>query len=210
MSKLDEYTFDGLYYASGEGAVESRLDNSPRYLTSLCYLVGLVNSPSHSISDVLPAKRILPWLYEVEEQATNAEHLKSFEQFYNRFFDGGFYPKTPCMVVREWSPIGAMLEREFEPLILNREERIRACATGLWNPIKGLSHLKIELAETDESLFWAIMANVSQMAVEQGMWISVVAAIGWDYESAIGSLKPWLPEEVARAGRVLWKRTPLG
>jgi len=153
------------------------------------------------------AKRILIWLDEVEGQSLNADHLKANEEFFSRYFEGGFYPQTPCMVVNPWSPIGAMLERGMMPLVLNREPKFRAVATGIWEPQVDLAANDIEAAETDESLFWAIIGKVSELALERKMWINVITKPGWVYSSAINSLPDWPAEEVAKAGRVLWKKT---
>jgi len=162
------------------------------------------------VSDTLAAKRILSWLYGFEEQALNAAHLRAGEGFFERYFTGGFYPQTPCMVAERWSPISAMLERGIEPRILNREAKWRAVATGIWEPPKVSDVMEIESARTDESLFWAIIGKVSSLAVAKGMWISVIAKPGWDYAAAINSLPAWPTEEIAKSGRVLWKRTPEG
>jgi len=202
MPKLNptDYTFSDL--AGG-------LDRTP--CRSLCYLVGLVDSAAHKISDVLPAKQILSWLYDCEEQSLNAEHLKHGENFFTRYFPGGYYPQTPCMVTKAWSPISAMLERGFEPEILNRDSKpILRVATGIWRPQVITGAVGIESAKTVEELFWAIMAEVSRRAMNRKMWVSIIAQPGWSYDAAIGSLPSWPAEEVAKAGRILWKRTPEG
>jgi hypothetical protein len=177
---------------------------------SLGYLVSLTDSPDHKISETLPAKRILTWLYEMEDQSRNAEHLKAGEEFFDRYFDGGFYPQTPCMLVKKWSPIEAMLLRKMTPQVLDREPKFRAVATGIWEPQRDFEANEIGLAKTDEELFWAIIKTVSQLAVERKMWINVICKPGWHYESAINSLPSWPTEEAAKAGRVLWKRTVRG
>ncbi len=179
---------------------------------SLCYLVGLVDSPSHEISNVLTAERILSWLYDAEEQSANAEELKSGESFFNRYFDGGYHPQTPCMLVKVWSPISAVLDRGFEPEMLNKDQSRphRSAVSGIWKPQIITGAVELEKASTVEDLFWSVMAKVSRRAVSQKMWISIIAKPGWHYDSAIGSLPTWRPEEMAKAGRVLWKRTPEG
>jgi hypothetical protein len=199
MQKLNfaDFTFSSL---SGQGSQGSR---------SLSYLVGLVDSASHKISDVLPAKRILSYFYEAEEQCSNAYELEKSESFFTRFFPGGYHPQTPCMLANAWSPIGGMLERGFAPEVLNREPtRVLATATGIWRPPIIDRGSGIESAITVEELFWAIMAEVSARARDRRMWINIIARPGWSYDAAIGSLPDWPPEEVAKAGRVLWKRTP--
>lgn len=175
----------------------------------LCYLISLTDSPNHKISQTLPAKRILTWLFDIEEQSLNADYLQARQEFFNRYFDAGFYPKTPCMVVDQWSPISALLERRMEPTVLNRERAFRAVATGIWAP-PVLEEGDIGAATTDESLFWAIIGKVARLALKQKAWISIIAQPGWDRTSAINSLPSWPEEEVAKAGRVLWKRTSDG
>ena len=202
--RIDDYTYQGLVYP---------IDNpshQPGPSRSLCYLVGLVNSQDHKISEVLPAKRIISWLYSCEEQSINAEHLKEGETFFERYFVGGYYPKTPCMIVNQWSPISAMLERGFDPVILCREPKFRAVATGLWTPPVFSQILEIESAKTDEELFWAIIMKVSHLATERSMWINIIAQPGWDYDAAIHSLPNWTEGDVENAGRILWERTPAG
>jgi hypothetical protein len=205
MPKLNlaDYTFEGLYYPVG-GA-----EPDPGRCPSLCYLIGLTDSPTHKISDILVAKRILSWLYDCEEQSVSAEHLRAGEKFFDRYFTGGYKPQTPCMVVNQWSPISAMLERGFEPQILNRDPGWRSVATGIWKATTA-DAVEIESAETGEDLFWAIIGKVSARAVERRMWLSIIAKPGWDYGTAVNSLPPWLEAEVEEADRVLWKRTPDG
>jgi hypothetical protein len=198
------FTFEGLRCPLGS-------DKDPgSHSKSLGYIVGVTDSPSHPISAPLTAKRILCWLAEIEGQASNTEHLRAGEEFFKRYFDGGYQPRTPCMVVTRWSPIAAMLESGFEPLVLNRENTILAVATGIWEPCVKLEPTEIHAANTDRELFWAIIGTVSRRAAEQESWISIIAKPGWNYDSAIGSLPDWPPEDVARSGRVLWKRTPEG
>lgn len=202
MQRLDfaKYTFAGL-----EGS------SNPERFPSLCYLVGLVDSPTHKISEALPAKRILSWLYDVEEQCLNAEHLKHREIFFDRYFPSGYHPQTPCMLAKLWSPISAMLERGFEPEILSRDSRPSVIvASGIWKPPVISGAIEIENAKTVEELYWAIMVEASRRANDRKMWISIIAQPGWDYESAIDSLPCWSAEEVAKSGRILWKRTPEG
>ena len=90
---------------------------------------------------------------------------------------------------------------------MNREPKWRAVATGVWEP-KIISKVKeIESVKSDEDLFWMIIEKASHLAVEQNMCISIIAKPGWDYETAVNSLPRWSAEEVAKAGRILWKRT---
>jgi hypothetical protein len=180
---------------------------------SLAYLVGLVDSPLHKISDPLIAIRILRYLYDIEEQASDSEALKKNEaEFFNRYFEGGYLPQTPCMVVKSWSPIGSLLERGYQPLILNRDNSRPhgVIATGIWEPLNISDEHRLETTKTTEQLFWAIIKSVSMKAREQRMWINLVAKPGWSYDSAISSLPNWSTDEVSNSGRVIWQRTPQG
>jgi len=103
-----------------------------------------------------------------------------------------------------------MLERGYEPIILNRVPKFRSVATGIWEPVLTSDVKTIEAAKSDEGLFWAIIEKVSRLAVERKMWISIIAQPGWRYDSAISSLPDWPPEEVAKAGRIIWQRTVKG
>jgi hypothetical protein len=198
------YTFQGLLNRT-DGPL-----GDPGPISSLCYLISLTDSPAHPISEYILAKRILAWLYDCEQQSLNADHLKENERFFERYFSGGFYPKTPVMVVRQWSPISVMLQNDFAPLTLGREAKGRSVASGIWAPPTVTESVEIEDARTDEQLFWAIMKQVSALAEEEQKSISIVAQPGWYYASAIGSLPSWSAEEVGKSGRVLWKRTPDG
>ena len=114
------------------------------------------------------------------------------------------------MVTKAWCPIGSMLERGFEPLVLRREEKIRAAATGIWDPVASDNRKEPSSCHTVEELFWAILQQVSQRGTERGLWVSIVAQPGWFYPSAIGSLPKWSRGEIEKADRVIWQRTPEG
>ena len=203
MSKYNaaEYTFAGL----------DSLGEPTGGPTFLGYLMGLVDKPDHGIADPPTARIILPWLYDVEEQASDAAYLGASEsQFFSRYFEGGYLPQTPCMVTKAWSPLGALLERGIEPVVLRRQEKIRAAATGIWEGVSIGDAKGIREAVTVEELFWALFDTVSKRAKERGMWVSVIAKPGWCYDSAIGSLPKWPSWEVEKAGRVIWQRTPEG
>jgi hypothetical protein len=200
-----DYSFQGLLHPIGE-IKEGQF--SPR--KSLCYLIGLADSADHKISETLPAKHILSWLYDVEDQAADWERLKYQQEFFDHYFSGGYYPKTPCMVVNSWSPISALLEAGIEPRILRRDPKARATATGIWDPPTGIQAGEIESAKTDRDLFWTILKRVSVLALEERKWVSIIAATGWSHEMAINSLPAWPADEVSKSGRVLWKRTPQG
>lgn len=198
---IADYTFNGLRDCGRPGAIGS---------PSLCYLVSLIDSANHKISDTLCAKPILGWLYDVEEQAPNSNYLKKREEFFGRYFSGGFFPKTPCMVVDEWSPVSAMLEHGLEPVILNREPNRRAVATGIWSPVALTTEHDIATAGSDEELFWAILEKAMRLALDRNAWISVIAQPGWLRSAAIKSLPAWSGEDILSSGRILWKRTSEG
>jgi hypothetical protein len=123
----------------------------------------------------------------------------------------GYFPQTPVMKTRAWSPAGALLEAGFEPIVLERYfSGANAVATGIWCPMTISDPKSIQYSSTDEDLFWAIMAKVSERAKKRKQHISVVATPGWAYESAIGSLQDWDEAEIEKADRVVWKRTPDG
>jgi hypothetical protein len=125
MIAQDDYSFQGLRAVAN--------DDHPDL--SLIYVVGLVDSPSHKISETEAAKPILRWLYDIEEQVPNAYTLlREQESFTSRYFRGGYFPLTPCMVVKRWSPMGAMLDRGLRPVVLRREQKILATAAGIWEP----------------------------------------------------------------------------
>ena len=177
-------------------------------VSSLAYLVGLVGSRDHEISNPVPAKRILAWLFDEEEQAKGANQLLlSQEDFFRRYFHGGYLPQTPVMLTQAWSPIAAMLEKGLEPLILRREDRLMSVATGIWPHQNVAADISVTKAKTPQELCWGILTQVFQRARERELLISIIAQPGWNYGTKIGSLPRWTAEEVARADRILWKRT---
>jgi hypothetical protein len=112
------------------------------------------------------------------------------------------------MLTKRWSPIGAMLEQNRNPLKLNREPGTGAVATGIWKATPFESRQNIDESKTQEELFWAILGEAFQRAEERKMLVSIIAQPGWSYEKKIGSLPNWSKEEIEKADRVLWKRTP--
>jgi hypothetical protein len=178
---------------------------------SLVYLIGLVDKANHAISDPVAAKRILSWLYEIEEQTEDAIHLDVRQsQFFSRYFQEGYYPQTPCMVTQAWSPIAALLESGFEPVVLRREHKILAAATGIWEPVSKGGVKEINRCVTADELFWRLLSEVCTRATERHMWVSIIAQPGWHYNAAIGSLPKWSSAEVEKADRIIWQRTPEG
>ncbi len=171
---------------------------------SLAYLVGLVGSVDHEITDFKVAKGALRWLYDSEEQVRNAAELLELGQYLPK----AYYPQTPVMVTLAWSPIAAMLERGFEPLILKREESRKSFAIGIWSPAEMGGTKAIQECRTPEELFWSVLAQAFRRAKERRMLLSIMAEPGWAFEMSIGSLPRWTEEEIAKADRILWARTP--
>lgn len=196
-----DFTFRGLCNQVG------KFEPEPEVPTSLCYLISCVDSRNHAIADPQIAKRILSWLYDMEEQAQNADHLKAGESFFDRYFRGGFHPKTPCLMVEKWSPISALLENQNDPIILERVPRALAIASGIWDPVIKFGVIENDMAPSDQTFFLKILKKVSEVAIREKMFINVIAGPGWSYEHAINSLPDWSVEEVAKAGRLVWKRT---
>jgi len=178
---------------------------------SLAYLIGLVNSADHKIGNPFVAKRILTWILDEEEQVTTAAELLSRQkEFFSRYFDGGYQPQSPVMLAKRWSPISAILERGLKPLILLREEKIRATATGIWQVTNTEGPKTLGDCRNVEELFWSVFCSASRRAQERQALVSIIAKPGWAFET-IGSneaLPRWSPKEVASADRILWKRTP--
>jgi hypothetical protein len=195
--KNDDYTFAGLCGIGGERS------------GSLAYLVGLVESQDHGITQLIPADRILAWLFDLEEQVKSAsELLLSQDESFKRYFPMRFYPQTPVMLTRKWSPIGALLEQGLEPLVLRRSEKPRGVATGIWAPTVLRTRQTTSDCETVQELFWAILSEVFDRARQRRLLVSVIAKPGWNYETKIDSLPKWPREEVMKSDRILWKRTP--
>jgi hypothetical protein len=200
-SNISEYSYLGL----------KNHGNPLEVGVTLGYVVGLVDSANHKINETLPAKRILMWLDEVEEQCPDASYLLERQQsFFTRYFPEGYFPQTPVMFTKEWSPISAMLEFGLNPIALARERKTWAVATGIWEPmpIKVSEISNMNECRTVEELFWAVLDEAASRAKQRRMFISVIASPGWNYETKIDSLPKWSKEEVIKADRILWKRTP--
>jgi hypothetical protein len=176
---------------------------------TLAYLVGLVDRENHGITQLIAAERILEWLFDLEEQVKSASELVlNQERCFLRYFPIGYYPQTPVMLTRKWSPISALLERGLEPLVLRKGDKPRGVATGVWSPVAILDAKEVSNCNTVEELFWGIVSLAFDRAKERQMLVNVVAQPGWNYETKIGSLPKWADKEVAKADRILWKRTP--
>jgi hypothetical protein len=170
------------------------------------YLLALVESPKSEILRLDKAHFVLAYLYEVEEQVATAAELRAIPM---RHFPKPYYPQTPVMVTREWSPISAMLEGGLNPLNLVREPRRRAIASGIWEPTTIENVRPYAECETAEQLYWSVLDKVSRRAKVRGLLVSLISAIGWDYESSIGMPKNLTLAEAEQADRVIWQRTPI-
>ncbi|HWX19013.1 MAG TPA: hypothetical protein VN578_03800 [Candidatus Binatia bacterium] len=178
-----------------------------RQCPSLAYLLGLTDSADHKISDPQIASRILTWLFDIEEQSLDAAYLLSRQSsFFSRYFPGGYHPQSPCMLTTKWSPIHAMLEQGIKPSVLNKGGRVSLTATGIWEPCSLDSLKGVDSGDGFVRLFWPTLVELFNRARQRGMWVSVIASPGWDYESMIDSLPRWNVEEIAKADRMLWRR----
>lgn len=177
------------------------------HINSLIYTLGLVDHPENSITDLKIVNSILPQVYDAEGQFESASSLISWQE---HFLPKGYFPQTPCMVTKQWSPIGSMLDREFVPVKLVRDPDFLANAAGVWVPDFFSEEKIIAECKTQEEFFWAALNEVSRRAKEKNVFVSIISKPGWDYESAVNSLPPWPPKEVLKAGRILWKRTVQG
>ena len=173
--------------------------------TTLAYLVSLVDSPAHEVVNPRSASGILTLLFDTEEQLRTPSELASWQQ---KRLPQHFHPVTPCMLTKAWSPIGAMLQQGFEPLILSRQPKSRALATGIWNPVPFRSEQEFADCETPEQLFWSILGQAFQKADERSMLINIIAKPGWWYDMKIGVLPKWSKEDLMIANKILWARMP--
>ena len=140
----DDYTFLGLCnYGKPLGVVDS-----------MSYLIGLIDSPEHEVGNPRNAKGLLSCLFDVEEQQENAAELLKVQKVLLMKY---YYPQTPCMLTKGWCPIGAVLGRGLKPVKLQREAKVRAAATGIWEPVSFKSEKSVADSRTVEDLFWAIL-----------------------------------------------------
>jgi hypothetical protein len=195
--KPDDFTFEALNGNSGQD--------------SLAYLVGLVDSPENKASDPRTASHeILYRLYDMEEQ----QYIRSPADLLARqcsIIPAGYFPQTPVMVTRKWSPISAVLQAKVFPVVLNKKRNGPFyVATGVWEQSVFNGFRPREKGTPVEELFWFIMAQVAERALRRHLYISIIAHAGWDYDAAIGRLAKWDDKQIAEADRILWKRTPEG
>jgi hypothetical protein len=205
--KIEDYTFLGL----------CKNGKPMELVDSLVYMVALADSEDHQILDLSVANQVLGVVFDMDELITQASDMATSQEL---SLPTGYYPQTPAMVTRAWSPIASMLERSFKPIALKRDPTFLSVATGIWSPtlfekseqVAGLFEnvKQISDAETSEELFWSILPEAFSRAMKRGKFVSVVAKPGWSYESSIGSLAEWTIKEIALADKILWKRTPEG
>jgi hypothetical protein len=185
-------------------------------LSSLGYLVSLVDSPSHDVLDLRIAHQVINVSFESEAALTDASEVLSSQE---GTLPSGFYPQTPVLITKRWSPISALLQRTLLPINLRRDSIAKSVATGIWSPAALQTNALAELFEnakpvsevhTVESLFWAVLIEAFGRAQKRHKWVSIIAEPGWSYESSIGSLPEWTKHHLATADKILWKRTPVG
>jgi hypothetical protein len=189
-----DYSFWGLL-SNGE-----RIDTP---ITTLAYVVAIVDSPQNPAADLEKAQFILSYLFEVEEQVSSAAELLVRQE---RSFPKGFHPQTPVMLTLRWSPIAALLDYGWHPLALTRESGRMACASGVWSPTTIEAHKSHENCETPEELFWHVISKASSKAKAQGGFLGIIASPGWDFDDDV--LQNLSLAEARKAGRVIWQRTP--
>lgn len=203
--KIEDYTFWGLLN-HGEPM------ETP--VTTLAYVVGLVDKPQNVIANPENAKKVLAYLFDVEEQIGTAQELLSRqESFFLRIETKEYYPQTPVMLTLRWSPISAILEHGWKPLTLARHgagtSGRRACASGIWEGRPVENTKPYDESGTPEQLFWHVLQKVVEQAEKRGLLISVIAKPGWSYESeVVRRLDNLTIDEAREADRVIWQRTP--
>jgi hypothetical protein len=148
-------------------------------VTSLAYLVGLVDSP------------------DAQDLASRPGELSP----------KAYHPLTPVMLTKSWSPISAVLEKGWKPIVLSRLAKARACASGIWN-IKEIGHAApYKECLTPEQLFWSVLSKVAEQANSRGLLVSIIACPGWSYEHG-HALSDLTFDEAKKADRVIWQRIP--
>ena len=169
--KATDYTFWGLFN-DGEPF------DTP--ITTLAYLIGLIETPTNGAADLKTAKYILRYLFDIEEQVRSASELISVQEEY---FPKEFYPQTPVMLTNQWSPISELINRSYAPSTLKREAKRMACAVGIWEP-QAIKNLELsKTSETPEALFWHTLSQVLEKAKDRSQLIIIIAMPGWRYES---------------------------
>jgi len=171
--------------------------------------VGLVDSAENEAAN--PKKARHKVLYPLSEGESQVARPSDLIQMQRAFLPKGYFPQTPVMFVRRWSPIAAMLEKGLVPITLDRLVRGPfAIASGIWDPGKIGEAKPINDCQSDEELFCAVMDEAFTRAGKRGHWVNIIAQPGWEYEGAIGGLQHWSDEQIAEVDRILWKCTPQG
>ncbi len=192
--KIEEYTFLGL---SNHGKPLKLID-------SLAYLISLVDSPENKITNPDVAANVLAIAYDADEQISVSERLSWQEQVLPK----GYYPQTPAMLTQKWSPIAAMLDQGFSPLVLRRDPSSCAAATGIWGTSPFRSSKSIGDCITVQELFWSVLGKAFCRAGERELLVSIVAQPGWSYERGVGVLENLADADLILADKILWQRTP--
>jgi hypothetical protein len=208
---IRDYTYNGL---------KTRQHNPPRKCEegSLAYVVSLVDSADHEILHWSTAARVLTLEYETNQQLQSPEQVLDWQR---ESVPKGFYPQTPVIIAYCWSPLSFMLEKSLVPVALTRDDAPGAIAIGIWTPeilndasraaaIYQTAKRTVADARTNEELFATVMVEALSRGLKRGKLVSVIATPGWGYEDNIGSLAKWSDEEIAKADKILWKRTPDG
>lgn len=191
-----DYTFSGLLS-------DGKPVNSP--ITSIAYLIALVETPENPVSNLDKAKQLLRYLFDMEEQVKSAAELLAIQA---EIAPKGYFPQTPVMLALRWSPISALLEGGWDPILLTREAKARACASGIWKMMHVENNESHRKPSTSEELFWCVLYEVSQKCRARNQFLSIIAKPGWSYES--NDDRPWnfTQAEAQKADRVIWQRTP--
>lgn len=191
-----DYTFDALC-----------LKNKSPVIDTLAYVIGLVDSEKHGAGDPGTGRhKILYPLSEGEGQVSSPKELLRMQA---EFLPPNYLPQTPVMFVRRWSPITSILHLGFEPVTLSRKADGApfAIASGIWKPGVVSNAKSMGDSTTDEELFWAVMNEVFNRAHKLNWLVNVLAEVGWSYKNQVGTLQKWNDKEIAKSGRVIWKRT---
>jgi hypothetical protein len=194
--KIADYTFLGLLNKGIK--IETPI-------TSLAYLIALVDSSENEILNMKTAKFVLRYLFDVEEQVKDPLELLSVME---RNFPKSYFPQTPVMVTHKWSPISALLEKGWALETLVREDKQLACASGIWQPGDLSGTKPLHQCDTTELLFWHILEKVVMKAKVRSLLISIIAMPGWSYKSNFGRPHNLTLAEAEQADRVIWQRTP--
>ena len=196
--KTEDYTFYGLRNNLSEDSLMDRL------LDTLAYVVGLKEIEPDEIANLKTANFVLGYLYDVEAQVLSGLELLDRQKIDQ--FPGGYLPQTPVMLAQEWSPISALLEHGFKPIILRREQTRWACASGVWDIASVIPYKELEQCHCDEDLFWHVLGKVIEKKNTNRFLVSIIAKPGWSYKH--GDLKNINLDEAIRADRVIWQRKP--